>query len=119
MVAGCTLKGRGTRAIDASAITGATFVTAPSYVQLTAVGDFTKLNTKPGDWGGELDAHGADNNGNPHGDLVFHCDADQGCVQEHEWTQFLAYDVACIRVCFDGNKATQMCQHTYDTLGCG
>jgi hypothetical protein len=40
-------------------------VKTPDYVQVTGVGDFTKINIPRGDAGGELDPHGADGNGNP------------------------------------------------------
>ena len=39
------------------------FVQTPDYVQITGVGDLTKLNIPAGDDGGELDPHGADGNG--------------------------------------------------------
>jgi len=44
---------------------GVHFVKTPEYVQLTGVGDFTKLNIPQGDTGGELDNRGADAKGNP------------------------------------------------------
>lgn len=61
----CTKSGRGTRLIPEGTITGASFVYAPHYVQVTGHGDFTKINVTPGDAGGELDPHGADGTGNP------------------------------------------------------
>jgi hypothetical protein len=36
------------------------FVKTPDYVQVTGVGDFTKINVLQGDAGGELDNRGAD-----------------------------------------------------------
>lgn len=42
---------------------GAHFVQTPDYVQVTGVGDFTKINIPSGNTGGELDPHGADGNG--------------------------------------------------------
>jgi hypothetical protein len=36
------------------------FVKTPDYVQVTGVGDFTKINILKGDAGGELDNRGAD-----------------------------------------------------------
>ena len=55
--------GHGTRLIPDGAITGAHFVQTPDYVQVTGVGDLTKINIPQGDEGGELDPHGADGNG--------------------------------------------------------
>lgn len=40
------------------------------YVQLMAYGDFTKINLEAGDYGGELDPHGASGDGNPVGGNV-------------------------------------------------
>ena len=39
---------------------GVHFVKTPDYVQITGVGDFTKINVRKGDEGGELDDRGAD-----------------------------------------------------------
>ena len=62
-VAWCTQSGHGTRVIPDGAISGAHFVQTPDYVQVTGVGDLTKINIPKGDEGGELDPHGADGNG--------------------------------------------------------
>ena len=59
-VAWCTKPGRGTRIIPAGAITGVQFLRAPSYLEVIAFFDQTKLNMTPDDFGGELDPHGAD-----------------------------------------------------------
>lgn len=114
----CTKGGRGTRLIPPGTITGASFVYAPHYVQVTGTGDFTKINVTPGDAGGELDPHGADGTGNPKGSLVFHC-SNGKCNQLHEWAEFLSSNEFCFRACYDGDRATSLCRHTYDVLGCG
>ena len=59
-VAWCTKSGRGTRTIPNGALKGVHFVKTPDYVQVTGVGDFTKINVPKGDYGGELDNRGAD-----------------------------------------------------------
>jgi hypothetical protein len=64
-VAWCTKSGRGTRTIPNGTLKGVHFVRTPDYVQVTGVGDFTKINVPRGDAGGELDPHGPDGNGNP------------------------------------------------------
>jgi len=64
-VSWCTKSGRGTRVIPNGTLKGVHFVKTPDYVQITGVGDFTKMNIRKGDAGGELDPHGADGNGNP------------------------------------------------------
>ncbi|KAI0714300.1 hypothetical protein C8T65DRAFT_644642 [Cerioporus squamosus] len=118
-VAWCLKPGYGTRLIPDGAITGAHFVQTPDYVQVTGVGDLTKLNIDKADigQGGELDPHGADGNGNPIGGLVF-SSAWGELQQVHEWTNFMATDEFCIRACKDGPKAPALCQHIYDVMGC-
>ncbi|RPD54926.1 hypothetical protein L227DRAFT_510766 [Lentinus tigrinus ALCF2SS1-6] len=116
-VAWCVQGGHGTRVIPDGTIQGAHFVQTPDYVQVTGVGDFTKINIPQGDEGGELDPHGADGNGNPIGGLVF-SNAFGKMAQMHEWTNFMAYNEFCIRACKDGPKAPALCQHIYDVMGC-
>lgn len=70
-VAWCVKEGRGTRVMPEGTLKGVHWVTTKDYVQVTGVGDFTKINVAKGDYGGELDPHGADGNGNPIGGLVF------------------------------------------------
>lgn len=116
-VSWCVKPGYGTRVMPEGTITGAHFVQTPDYVQVTGVGDLTRINIPKGDEGGELDPHGADGNGNPIGGLVF--SSAFGQVQQlHEWTNFVAYNEFCIRGCKDGSKAPGLCQHIYDVLGC-
>ena len=62
-VSWCIQGGHGTRVIPDGAIRGAHFVQTPDYVQVTGVGDLTKLNIRAGDAGGEMDPHGADGKG--------------------------------------------------------
>ena len=57
-VAYCTNSTNGARPIPAGTFTSVHWVQTPDFVQLTAMGDFTKLNVKPRDQGGELDPHG-------------------------------------------------------------
>ena len=61
----CTKSGRGTRVFPDKTLQGVHFVKTPEYVQVTGVGDFTKINIPAGDAGGELDNRGADAKGNP------------------------------------------------------
>lgn len=116
-VAWCIKPGYGTRLIPDGAITGAHFVQTPDYVQVTGVGDLTKINIPQGDAGGELDPHGADGNGNPIGGLVF-SQAFGQLQQLHEWTNFVSFNEFCIRGCKDGPNAPRLCQHIYDVMGC-
>ena len=59
-IAYCTKSGRGARTIPNGALKGVHFVKTHDYVQVTGVGDFTKINILKGDAGGELDNRGAD-----------------------------------------------------------
>jgi len=116
-VAWCTKPGYGTRLLPPGTITGAHFVKTSLYVQLTGIGDFTKIGVPAGDSGGELDPHGADGNGNPEGGIVF-TNATGTLAQAHEWTSFMSATQFCFRVCFDSPVAQAYCQHQYDVMGC-
>ncbi|KAG8916128.1 hypothetical protein FRC01_003360 [Tulasnella sp. 417] len=117
-VAYCLKDGYGTRLIPDGTILGAHWVQTPDYVQVTGIGDFTKIGVPKGDSGGELDPHGADGNGNPIGGLVFGNSYGQ-MMQYHEWTNFMSDTEFCIRACKPGARAAQLCQHIYDVMGCG
>ncbi|CAE6519662.1 unnamed protein product, partial [Rhizoctonia solani] len=118
MVAWCLNDGYGTRLIPDGTITGAHFVQTPDYVQVTGFGDLTKLNIPKGDSGGELDPHGADGLGNPHGGLVFGSSFGKW-QQYHEWTNFMSSTNFCIRACRDdSNDPKHHCNHIYDLQGC-
>jgi hypothetical protein len=115
-VAWCTKSGRGTRTMPNGTLKGVHFVKTPDYVQVTGVGDFTKINIKKGDSGGELDPHGADGNGNPIGGLVYG-NSFGNAIQYHEWTSFISDTEFCFRAC-TGPNAARNCQHIYDVMGC-
>ncbi|KAG6861632.1 hypothetical protein C0995_014071 [Termitomyces sp. Mi166 len=115
-VAWCTKSGRGTRTIPNGALKGVHFVKTPDYVQVTGVGNFTKMNIRKGDEGGELDNRGADGRGNPIGGLVFGDTFGNG-TQYHEWTNFMSDTEFCFRACI-GADATKYCNHIYDVMGC-
>ncbi|KAF8885286.1 hypothetical protein CPB85DRAFT_1181889, partial [Mucidula mucida] len=117
-IAWCMKSGYGTRLIPDGAIQGVHFVKTPDFVQVTGVGDLTKLNIPAGDAGGELDPHGADGNGNPIGGLVFSTAFGQ-LEQVHEWTNFMSASEFCFRACDPaGSNAPGFCQHIYDEMGC-
>lgn len=59
-VAWCTKPGRGTRLIPEGTFTGLQYIKTPDYIQIVGFMDGTKINIKEGDFGGELDPHGAD-----------------------------------------------------------
>lgn len=112
----CLKSGYGTRLFPPGTITGAHWVKTPKFVQITGVGDLTKLGIPDGDSGGELDPHGADGFGNPRGSLVFSSafSEDGKTMQQiHEWTQFISYEMFCVRACV-GDDAATYCEHIYD-----
>ncbi|KAH8928057.1 hypothetical protein BT69DRAFT_1237516 [Atractiella rhizophila] len=117
-VAWCTKAGHGTRLIPDGTLTGVHFVQTPDFVQITGVGDLTKINIPAGDAGGELDPHGADGNGNPIGGIVFSTAFTGSAVQSHEWSSFIGAEQFCIRVCKDAANAWLYCNHVYDEMGC-
>lgn len=119
-VAWCTKPGYGTRLLPNNIFQGLHFVKTDRYIQLTGVGDFTKIGIPAGDTGGELDAHGFDGKGNPIGGMCF-TDAfsSNGALQEaHEWIQFISATQFCMKVCQDGPNAEEDCNHIYDEMGC-
>ncbi|OWZ54924.1 hypothetical protein C368_03154 [Cryptococcus neoformans 125.91] len=122
VVSYCLKNGYGTRVIPPGAITGAHFVKVQSakisYVQVTGVGDLTKLLIPAGDDGGELDPHSWTGLGNPQGGLVFTNAFSGSYEQTHEWTSFMSANEFCIRACQDGDNAAAYCQHIYDVLSC-
>ncbi|KDR78590.1 hypothetical protein GALMADRAFT_244033 [Galerina marginata CBS 339.88] len=115
-VSWCTKSGRGTRTIPNGSLKGVHFVKTPEYVQVTGVGDFTSMNIPRGDAGGELDNRGADGNGNPIGGLVYGNSFGSG-LQYHDWTSFISDSEFCFRACV-GPRATSLCNHIYDIMGC-
>lgn len=61
MVAWCTQPGHGTRVMVDGTLTGVQFTKAPDYVQVWGfISDQSRINMVPGDAGGEMDPHGAD-----------------------------------------------------------
>jgi len=93
-VAWCTKDGHGSRTIPQGALTGVHFVQTPDFIQITGVGDLTPMNIQRGDSGGELDGHGADGFGNPHGALIYSDAFGGGMTQITEWTKWVTSDVS-------------------------
>jgi len=60
MIAWCTKPGHGTRLIPEGALKGVQFTKTPDYVQVVGFLDQTLINMIDGDYGGEMDPHGAD-----------------------------------------------------------
>ena len=119
MVAWCTKPGHGTRLIPEGALTGVQWIRTPNYVQAVGYLDQTKINVLEGDWGGEMDPHGADLRGNPIGGLVF-SEAFHGRPEQViEWHLFLGGNRFCYKACDQSlPDADKYCEHIYDRIGC-
>ncbi|THG94956.1 hypothetical protein EW145_g8048 [Phellinidium pouzarii] len=124
-VAWCTKPGRGTRVIPPGALQGVQYMRTPDYIQVVGFIDQTKVNIADGDYGGELDPHGADLRGNPLGGLLFSnafnaSNSDNNTfTQAIEWTNFMGGGSFCLKVCDPaGAHAADYCQHIFDRIGC-
>ena len=119
-VAYCTKQRNNARVIPDGTVTAAHFVKTPLYIQLMALGDFTRIGIQAGDEGGELDPHGATNMGNPIGGNVTSNISGEDVFYE-EWMNYVSYQQVCIRVCIAGSDVAPTpleCQHTLDEMGC-
>ncbi|KAL1756896.1 hypothetical protein FB107DRAFT_247895 [Schizophyllum commune] len=120
-VAWCTKPGRGTRLIPPDALKGVQFMKTSAYVQVVGFIDQTKINIAAGDYGGEMDPHGADLRGNPLGGLLYTQAFGDGNKWDQvvEWHNFMGSDMFCIKACDQTNEhAADFCQHIYDRIGC-
>ncbi|KAK0214358.1 hypothetical protein IW262DRAFT_1278838 [Armillaria fumosa] len=117
-VAWCTKARNNARVIPDGVITGVSFLkTEDFYVQIYGYGDLTQLNIAAGDYGGELDPHGATGAGNPVGGNVT-TNVTGSDINIAEW---MSYTQFCIRACTNANSsysAASMCEHKLDEMGC-
>ncbi|KAG6844648.1 hypothetical protein H0H87_005099 [Tephrocybe sp. NHM501043] len=122
MVAWCTKPGRGTRLIPNGALKGVQFMRTPDYVQVVGFIDQTQINIAAGDYGGEMDPHGADLRGNPMGGLIYSnawSSSPDAFTQVIEWHNFMGGDGFCLKVCDPaGPNAAHFCEHRLDRIGC-
>ncbi|EPQ25639.1 uncharacterized protein PFL1_06776 [Pseudozyma flocculosa PF-1] len=119
-VAYCTKARNNARVIPDGTVTAAHFVKTPLYVQLMALGDFTKIGIVAGDEGGELDPHGATNMGNPVGGNVTSNVSGEDVFYE-EWMNYVSYNQVCFRICIAGSDqapTADVCEHELDVMGC-
>ncbi|EGN98627.1 hypothetical protein SERLA73DRAFT_181179 [Serpula lacrymans var. lacrymans S7.3] len=124
-VAWCTKSGHGTRVIPEGALQAVQYLRTPDYIQITGFFDQTQLNMAAGDYGGELDPHGADLRGNPLGGLMYsnaypsNNTDNSTYTQITDWTNFMGGNAFCIKVCDPtGSNQQGYCQNIYDRLGC-
>jgi len=122
MVAWCSKPGYGTRLIPEGTLKGLQFMKTPDYIQIIGFIDQTKINIQAGDFGGELDPHGADLRGNPLGGLVYSnaFGTDNNTYsQVIEWHNFVGGDAFCFKACNPaGADAARYCEHIFDRIGC-
>jgi hypothetical protein len=121
-VAWCSKPGHGARVIPAGAITGIQFMQTPDYVQVVGHINQALIDLAANDDGGEMDPHGADEQGNPIGGLVysnaFGTDKTK-FTQVIEWHNFMGGNVFCLKACDPaGPNAAKYCEHVYDRIGC-
>jgi hypothetical protein len=122
MVAWCSKPGYGTRLIPEGTLKGLQYMKTPDYIQIVGFIDQTKINIQTGDYGGELDPHGADLRGNPLGGLVY-TNAWSGdnntYTQVMEWHNFVGADAFCFKACDPaGADDARYCEHIFDRIGC-
>jgi len=119
-VAWCLQARNDARVIPDGTLTGIQYLKTDLYIQVLGYGDFTKLNIQFGDYGGELDPHGAYGSGNPIGGNV--TSNVTGIDRNYaEWMMYIDYDQFCFRVCTNANStysAAYMCWHELDEMGC-
>ncbi|KAG6819281.1 hypothetical protein H0H93_013456 [Arthromyces matolae] len=116
-VAWCTQQRNNARLIPDGTLTGVSFLKTDFYVQVYGYGDFTRLNIPDGDWGGELDPHGAYGSGNPIGGNV----TSNITGADENFAEWMDYNQFCLRVCTNANStysAAAMCWHELDEMGC-
>ncbi|KIY68533.1 hypothetical protein CYLTODRAFT_395198 [Cylindrobasidium torrendii FP15055 ss-10] len=117
-VAWCT-NDHGARLIPEGTITGLQVIETDEYVQMVGFINGPNINIEEGDFGGELDPHGADLRGNPMGGVVYSNHWSGNLDQVHEWHLFISSTSFCYRICKpDSANAPANCQHIYDRIGC-
>ncbi|KAF8639345.1 hypothetical protein AX17_001564 [Amanita inopinata Kibby_2008] len=119
-VAWCTQPRNNARLIPDGTLTGLSFLKTDMYIQILGYGNFTRLNIPFGDYGGELDPHGAYGAGNPVGGNVT-SDVTGTDLHYQEWMLYISYNTFCLRICTNANatySAESMCWHQLDLMGC-
>lgn len=120
VVAYCTKPRNNARVIPDGTVSAAHFVKTPAYVQIMALGDFTRINVKKRDEGGELDPHGQFGDGNPIGGNVTSNISGKEVFYQ-EWMNYVSDSEVCFRVCTAGSSEAdprKICNHVYDLMGC-
>jgi len=126
-VAWCTKSGYGSRLIPAGALKAVQVLLTDEYIQFAGLIDQTLVDIASGDYGGELDPHGADLRGNPIGGLLYSNafptfeGNNNSFVQVIDWSEFIGGDSFCITICNPFSSSANQslyCENRYDLLGC-
>ncbi|KAI6155261.1 hypothetical protein BKA82DRAFT_991835 [Pisolithus tinctorius] len=126
-VAWCSKSGWGTRLIPAGVLTGVQVLKTSKYIQFAGFIDQTQVDLQAGDYGGELDPHGADLRGNPLGGLVYsnafpsNNGNNNTFQQVMDWNSFIGGNQFCFTICDPSTSSADQsayCQNTYDEIGC-
>jgi len=120
-VAWCTQHGHGSRLIPGGTITGIQVLNNANYMQIVAFTNQANININPQDYGGELDPHGQDLNGNPMGALLYstHFSSDNTTIEQvQEWNMFVGGNITAIKICNPaGSNPAGFCRNTLDRVG--
>ncbi|KAI6042529.1 hypothetical protein EDC04DRAFT_3058510, partial [Pisolithus marmoratus] len=123
----CSKSGWGTRLIPQGALQGVQVLKTSKYIQFAGFIDQTQVNVAAGDYGGELDPHGADLRGNPLGGLVYsnafpsNNGNNNSFQQVMDWNSFIGGNAFCFTICDPSTSSADQsayCQNTYDMIGC-
>jgi hypothetical protein len=113
----------GARLIPANTFTGIQVLKNPHFMQIVAFANQVNIDINAQDFGGELDPHGQDLNGNPIGAMMYsnHFSSDNVTLEQvHEWNMFLGGNITAAKICNDADgpaESAGWCRNTLDRLG--
>ncbi|KAG8213494.1 hypothetical protein J3R82DRAFT_12033 [Butyriboletus roseoflavus] len=139
-VAWCSKTGHGTRLFPDGALTGVQVLITSKYIQYAGFINQVEVDIAAGDYGGELDPHGADGRGNPIGGLLYSTafSSDNTTYEQViDWTEqvlalllyslpdwrcrFIGGNSFCMTICNPASSSADQgayCQNIYDRMGC-
>jgi hypothetical protein len=117
----CSQPGHGTRLIPNGTFTGIQVLNNANYMQIVAFVNQENININAQDFGGELDPHGQDLNGNPMGALMYstHFSSSNSTIEQvQEWNMFVGGNITALKICNPaGSNPGGFCQNTLDRIG--
>ncbi|KAF5375982.1 hypothetical protein D9757_008823 [Collybiopsis confluens] len=100
-IAWCSQARNDARVIPDGTVTGVSLLKTDMYVQIMGYGNLTALNIPYGDYGGELDPHGAYGSGNPiGGNVTTNVTVDGQTINVAEWMLYVSYEMFCCNFIF-------------------